>query len=257
MIEEPLAAKIISLKNLLSLTGKLVWAAQCIPNVIRKTAPFWYLIDRFKDRAKSTIITLSQVHLANLHWLASAFKQWSGISFFSPSSVLHVNLPEKFNSSDSSNIGAAFLTPSHYAFWLWCTDCITDSKQDMTPLELAAITIGLVNQFASEARTSMLIWCTDNKAACQAISKGYSSSDLVNSLLDIISKCEITHQFMLYPHWLPRRKISQVDSLTRGSDEEFLAALPKDMPKPKRIYPNFPHPMKAKGDLHVCFSGSH
>lgn len=259
ILDKLIAGKKSSLKNFQKATGKLLWCCQAIPGGMGKASRLWSkCTTAVKSNTKD--FSLEDEIIRTLKWFQSTLQQWCGTTFISPSSAIRIN-DASGSASDASHIGGAFLSHTHYGFYVWCTKCVEEAQGNMTLLELAAILVGLSNHIGSLGRSSILIWLTDNEGAHKLLRKGYSSCTATAKMIELIDeirKAEIVYQLGIAIEWVSRKNISRVDSLTRGSDTDFLkdranASLKKveiSLPLPLRMINRNTNPM-------VCLFGKH
>jgi hypothetical protein len=215
----------VSLSELRSLVGKLLWASSVATLGYVYASQALRQIDGMKNLKGTYLVDLSNARFkktrATLTWFAELFIQWCGIgvyreSIWQKASTIHGC------SSDSSPLGGAFTTPDSYSFWLWC-DCGCAKTTNIMRLELAAILIGLSTRMAPLFSGRLVAWLSDCLSGVSCFNKGYADDEMSSLIIaearQILTSSQ-TDNFRLM--WTGRKNITFADSLTRGSVSEFL-----------------------------------
>lgn len=234
-IAASLDANVISTHELEVINGKLIWLCAVVPIAFVYAKRIWGFLSIAKKNGIKHITARNRrfKHLfSSLSWFVDMLNTWCGISYNTETKWLLSN-PDDLTgcAGDASHIGGAFVTPTHYSWWKWCTCCVVSCKGDMTPLELSVVLVGHATRIAPMNSGNMILWLSDNSASVSSFNKGYSSdsltSDIVAELRFELIRAQVDN-FRLV--WVDRSCIKQVDLLTRGSllDEQTFLSLPEN-----------------------------
>jgi hypothetical protein len=220
-----------TLKQMLTVNGKLVWACAAIPIGMSLASIIWSFVTQQSkiSNCTSKSVRLPPLTITALQWFQRTLTSFCGISYFQSKSFMTINQSLELHNgelpytSDSSHLGGAFRTPHHYSFWLWCPHCYNATKNDITTFELASILLGLNSDIGRLSASRNLIWYTDSQAACQSFVKGYCDSPHASAIILEIKTATVVFQHASFRlHWSPRVHLKSVDSITRGCDKDFM-----------------------------------
>jgi hypothetical protein len=243
LITEVLSAEKFEVGTLRTLLGKLLWASNIIVEGMPVASKIWHFTDKYLNYPKRRMITLPADCEArkSLEWFRSVFLQFNGTLFISSFGTVTLNNADCLTfASDSSHIGAAFLSAEFYGFWKWCPHCYKRSNSNIMLFELLATLIGFNSGIADQCRGKSVVWVTDSLSGVGVYKSGSGDTDEVTDVVQELRKVPAIFNFVSFLfQFVPRRRIPNVDLLTRGDDAEFLAVPGNEARKKKKVvYPS-------------------
>jgi len=239
LLRDVLSAIKIEVGVLRTLLGKLLWASNIIVEGMPVASRIWHFSDKFLGWSKHRKITLPPDCEArkSLEWFQSVLLQFNGTIFFSSFGTVTLNNADCLTfASDSSHIGAAFLSAEFYGFWKWCPHCYKRSKSNIMLFELLATLTGFNSGIADECRGKSVVWVTDSLSGVGVYKSGTGDTDEVTAVVQELRKVPVIYNFVSFLfQFVSRRLIPNVDLLTRGDDAEFLAVPGNETRKKKKI----------------------
>ena len=215
-------------RQLLSLVGKLVFAARVVP-VGR------FFIRRLIDLSCSVQQLNHHIHLnaearADIHWWQAFLPVWNGKSIFLQSSWTSNEQMELYTDASSTHgYGACFQQEWFRQDWL-----PHQVDQDIQWKELYAILVAAATWGHRWSGWKIRFYC-DNQAIVQSWAKGSSKNKAVMSLLRTLFLTAAKGQFSISLLHIPGRNNSRADALSRNKISLFHSLFPQADPYPVRM----------------------
>lgn len=222
----------LSIKDLESINGKLVWICAVIPIAWVYAKIVWSILTIAKDVSHQKRVKLEKYPKlkSTLAWFSDTLISWCGISYNMETRWIESTSSDLSGcAGDASNKGGAFVTPDHYSYWKWCPHCINMIKGNISILELATVLIGYASRIGGLHSGKMILWLSDNSGGISDFNKGYGKDPLLSEIIAELRFELIRSQvdnFRLV--WVPRKSLFNSDLLSRGSntDEQTFLSIP-------------------------------
>jgi hypothetical protein len=222
----------LSIQDLESVNGKLVWLCAVVPIAWVYAKVIWSCLTVAKDNRKSRYVKLSSFPKlqSTLSWFADLLVSWCGISYNMETRWIEASPADLSGvAGDASDRGGAFVTPDHYSFWKWCPHCLELINGNVSILELATVLIGYACKIGGLHSGKLILWLSDNSGGISNYNKGYGDDPLLSEIIAELRFELIRSQvdnFRLV--WVSRKSLYNADLLSRGSliDEKKFLSIP-------------------------------
>ena len=218
----------ISLGNLDSIKGKLVNVCQVIKLGMCYAWKLWTRINELmkrKSKKHHIVVQREPIIYHALKWFRDVLGTWCGINYYD-------EYLWRLNSSvgcasDSSPIGASWVSPTHYSYWIWCPCCWSKYEDEIGLFEMLATLMGLSTSIGQELTKFLILWLTDSAESTRAFNNGYGNLPVKTEAIAEMRMVAIQFQFEMRLAWTGRQHLAATDLLTRGSNRKFLESRDK------------------------------
>ena len=209
---------ILRKRALLSLIGKLAFAAKVIPAgriFIRRLIDASTRVSRLHHH-----IRLTPAMRADIHWWIQFARQWNGRSFFLDSSWTPSPAFQLF--TDASDHGYGAYWAGH---WLSGTWSRSQCRNTIQWKELFAVLVAAATWGAQWSRKRLLVHC-DNHAVVQIWRTGTSNNTALMQLVRTLFLIAATRNFNIMLQHLPGVDNGIADALSRSQFHRFRSLAP-------------------------------